>query len=98
MEFEWDPDKALRNIRKHGVPFREAAMVFNDTFAITFYDDAHSDHEQRFVTLGISDIGRVLVICHTVNGESVRIISARKATRHERKLYEKESEEIKRGR
>ena len=98
MEFEWDPDKALRNIRKHGVPFREAAMVFNDKFAITVYDDTHSDQEQRFVTLGMSDIGRVLVICHTVIGENVRLISARKATRHERKLYEKESKEIRRGR
>ncbi len=66
-------------------------MVFNDRVAITFYDDAHSQHEQRFLTLGMSDLGRVLVISHTMVDEKVRIISARKATRRERKLYEKEN-------
>ena len=98
LEFEWDPEKARRNIHKHGVPFREAAMVFNDTFAITYYDDAHSDHEQRFATLGISDVGRVLVVCHTLIGENVRLISARKATQRERTLYKKESKKIRLGR
>jgi len=91
LEFEWDAEKALRNVRKHGISFREAAMVFNDGFAITYYDDAHSDHEERLLTLGISDLGRVLVISHTMIGENIRLISARKATRHERNLYEKES-------
>jgi uncharacterized protein len=91
LEFEWDAEKALRNIRKHAISFREAAMVFNDKFAITYYDDAHSDHEERFVTLGISDLGRVLVVSHTLVGENIRLISARKATRLERNLYEKES-------
>ena len=94
FEFEWDSEKASSNIRKHGVSFREAVMVFNDTFAVTYYDDAHSDHEQRFVTLGISDMGRVLVVCHTLIGESIRLISARKATRLERNFYEKESKKI----
>jgi len=98
LEFEWDPEKALRNVRKHGVSFREAAMVFKDTLAITYYDDAHSDHEQRFATLGISDRGRVLVVCHTLIDENIRLISARKATRHERNIYEKESKKIRRGR
>ena len=96
LEFEWDSKKALSNIRKHGVTFREAVMVFNDTLAITYYDDAHSDHEQRFVTLGISDMGRVLVVCHTLIGENIRLISARKATRLERNFYEKESKKTRR--
>jgi len=68
-------------------------MVFNDTFAITFYDDAHSRHEQRFLSLGMSDLGRVLVVAHTLVDEKVRLISARKATKRERELYEKENRE-----
>ena len=66
-------------------------MVFNDMFAITFYDDAHSRHEQRFLSLGMSDLGRVLVVSHTLVGEKIRLISARKATKRERELYEKEN-------
>jgi uncharacterized DUF497 family protein len=94
LEFEWNRKKALRNIRKHGVSFREAAMVFSDTLAITYYDDAHSEDEERLLTLGISDLGRVLVVSHILVGENIRLISARKATRHERNLYEKESRKI----
>jgi uncharacterized protein len=90
LEFEWDSNKALLNIRKHGITFREAAMVFNDILAITYYDDAHSYQEQRLVTIGISDLGRVLVVSHTSVGENIRLISARKATPRERKIYEKE--------
>jgi len=92
LEFEWDPEKALRNKSKHRVSFREAAMVFKDTFAITYNDDAHSNLEQRFVTMGTSDLGRVLVVCHTLAGDNIRLISARKATPHERKIYEKENQ------
>jgi len=66
-------------------------MVFNDVLAITYYDNVHSYHEQRFATIGMSDQGRVLVISHTVVGENIRLISARKATPRERKIYEKES-------
>jgi uncharacterized DUF497 family protein len=91
LEFQWDSEKALRNLRKHRISFREAAMVFGDIRAITFYDEMHSDRERRFLTMGMSDKGRVLVVSHTVAGEQVRIISARKATRYERNLYEKES-------
>ena len=91
LEFEWDAEKARRNLRKHKVSFREGMMVFNDIFAITFYDDAHSRHEQRFVTLGMSDLERVLVVSHTLIGEKIRLISARKGTRRERELYEKEN-------
>jgi uncharacterized protein len=90
LEFEWDSNKALRNIHKHEVSFREATMVFNDGRAITFYDDAHSYQEQRFATIGMSDQGRVLVVSHTVIGENIRLISARKATPRERKIYEKQ--------
>ena len=93
LEFEWDAEKAQRNLRKHNVSFREGMMVFNDTFAITFYDDAHSRHEQRFLSLGMSDLGRVLVVAHTLVDEKVRLISARKATKRERELYEKENRE-----
>jgi len=91
LEFEWDTEKARRNLRKHNVSFREGMMVFNDIFAITFDDDAHSRHERRFLTLGISDLERVLVVSHTLVGEKVRLISARKATKRERELYEKEN-------
>ena len=97
IKFEWDSEKALLNIRKHSVSFREAVMVFNDALAITYYDDAHSQHEPRFVTLGISDKGRVLVVCHTWIGENIRLISARKATRHETNFYEKENTKTRRG-
>jgi hypothetical protein len=91
LEFEWDTEKARRNLRKHNVSFREGMMVFNDIFAITFVDDAHSRQERRFLTLGISDLEQVLVVSHTLVGEKVRLISARKATKRERELYEKEN-------
>lgn len=89
MEFAWDPDKALRNIAKHGVSMHEAATVFGDPLAITFYDPDHSEDEDRFLTFGRSNQGQLLVVSHTDRGEVTRIISARRATRKERKLYEK---------
>ncbi len=91
LEFEWDPQKAARNLRKHHVSFREAAMVFGDVLTFTYDDSRHSQGEQRYVTIGMSDQGRVLVVAHTKRGELVRIISARKATRREIKAYEEES-------
>lgn len=90
LEFEWDPEKAARNLRKHRVSFREAAMVFGDVLASTYDDSLHSQGEQRYVTIGLSDQGRVLVVAHTTRRELVRIISARKATRREIEAYEKE--------
>ena len=66
---KWDSEKALRNLRKHHVSFREAAMVFNDILAITYNDEAHSDHEKRFLTMGMSDQGRLLEVSHTLSGE-----------------------------
>jgi uncharacterized DUF497 family protein len=88
MEFEWDPDKAARNLAKHGVAFAEAATVFGDPMAITFYDPDHSDDEDRYLTFGWSTERRLLVISHTDRGKRNRIISARVATRRERKIYE----------
>jgi len=88
MEFEWDFEKASRNLRKHGVSFAEAATVFDDPLAYTFFDPDHSDREDRFVTFGHSSDGRFLTVSHTDRDEHVRIISARKATRRERKIYE----------
>jgi hypothetical protein len=88
MEFEWDPDKAAKNLAKHGVSFHEAATVFGDALAITYFDPDHSDDEDRFLTFGHSNQGHVLVVSHTDRGDGTRIISARKATRKERKQYE----------
>ncbi len=88
MEFEWDPDKATRNFAKHGVEFAEVATVFGDPLAITFDDPDHSDDEDRFLTFGHSIADRLLVVSHTDRGEATRIISARLATRRERKIYE----------
>jgi len=88
MEFEWDPDKAKRNLAKHGVELAEAATVFGDPLALTFFDPDHSDDEDRFLTFGHSVEGRLLVVSHTDRGETTRIISARVAKRRERRIYE----------
>lgn len=88
MEFEWDPEKAIRNLAKHGVSFQEAATVFGDPLAMTYADPDHSDDEDRFLTFGYSSAGRVLVVSHTDRDDRTRIISARAATRKERKQYE----------
>lgn len=88
MQFEWDPKKARANLRKHGVSFDEAATVFLDDLSLTGDDPDHSVSEERFVTFGVSSAGRLLVVAHTERGERTRIISARPATRSERKLYE----------
>jgi uncharacterized DUF497 family protein len=86
MEFEWDEDKA--NERKHGVDFTEAMTVFADPLSLTGYDPDHSDNEDRYLTMGYSDEGRLLIVSHTDRGEAIRIISAREASRAERKDYE----------
>ena len=88
MEFEWDPEKADLNLTKHGVSFHEAATVFGDPLAMTYYDPDHSEEEDRFLTYGHSSEGRLLVVSHTDRGEKTRIISARPATRREKKQYE----------
>jgi uncharacterized protein len=91
MKFEWDEDKAKVNLKKHKVDFDEAATVLGDFLASTFPDPAHSVDEDRFITIGTSDRGRVLVVSHTDREDRTRIISARKATPSERKAYEEES-------
>lgn len=88
MRFEWDPKKAARNRRKHGVSFEEALTVFYDALAVTFEDARYSAAETRLVTVGYSARGRLLVLCHTERGRALRIISARPATAHERKKHE----------
>jgi hypothetical protein len=88
--FEWDDDKALANIQKHGVTFEEAATVFGDAFSITQDDVFHSDFEERFITIGLSLISRVLLVVHAERDEKIRIISARKATPSERIAYDEQ--------
>jgi uncharacterized protein len=91
MEFEWNPDKADLNLRKHTVSFQEAATVFNDSLSITFPDPQHSIGENRYVIIGLSGYGQLLVVSHTDRRDRIRIISARKATRQERRFYEEGS-------
>jgi uncharacterized protein len=88
MEFEFDPTKAARNLKKHKVSFEEAASVFGDSMAYTFADPDHSGSEDRWLMFGMSQVGRLLVVIYTYRGRKYRIISARLATRHERKIYE----------
>ncbi len=88
LDFEWDEQKARQNRRKHGVSFEEAVTVFADAFSLTIEDPLHSDYEQRFVTIGQSVEGQMLVVVHTDRTGEVRIISARMATPRERKFYE----------
>lgn len=87
MRFEWNPQKATANLRKHGVSFDEAATVFDDPLFITVVDDEHSLDEERYITIGLSSQARLLVIAHTERGGTVRIISARKATSREERFY-----------
>lgn len=88
MKFEWHWGKAVANLRKHGVSFDEAATVFADQLSHAYADPDHSEDETRFLIIGISGAGRVLVVSHTDRGEQTRIISAREATRKERNFYE----------
>ncbi len=92
MEFQWDPRKDRSNRRKHAVSFREAATVFEDPLSATFPDPDHSLQEERFLTIGMSRVGRILVIAHTEYEEEIRIISARPATPTERNFYEEGTE------
>jgi hypothetical protein len=89
IKFEWDPRKDSANLRKHGVSFEEAQSVFYDENAVQFYDEHHSEQEDRFIMLGLSIRSRILVVCHCERetGNVIRIISARKATKNESKYY-----------
>ena len=91
MEFEWDPKKAAKNSRRHRVSFNEAATVFGDSLGTTVPDPDHSLVEDRYITIGMSDRGRLVMVAHTERGERIRIISARELTRAERKAYEEET-------
>lgn len=88
MDFEWNPQKADINLRKHGITFEEASTVFGDVLSFTFPDRDHSINEERFLVLGVSSKNRVLVISHVYRAGTIRIISARKATKKERNYYE----------
>lgn len=90
---EWDPRKATQNLKKHKVSFEEATTVFHDTLSFTIEDPLHSESEERFVIIGESIRRRILVVVHTDRGDRIRIISARLATAHERKLYEEGSKD-----
>ena len=90
LNFEWVDRKARINRIKHGVAFEEAATVFSDSLSLTIHDPTHSYGEERFVTIGESTKRRLIVIIHT-NRDGIRIISARKATNRERKIYEKKN-------
>jgi uncharacterized protein len=88
IQFEWDDVKAKSNVLKHGVSFEEAVSIFLDARALTFFDTDHSDDEDRSRTFGISSANRLLVVVHTDRGSQIRIIGARKATKHEKSIYE----------
>ena len=88
MRFEWDENKAAANLARHGVSFEEAATVFGDPLSDTFNDPDHSTEERRFVIIGMSEKGKMLIVAHTDDGEVVRLISAREPTRGEREFYE----------
>jgi len=88
--FEWDPPKVAANLRKRQVSFDEAKSVFYDEFAVQFFDDEHSSEEDRFLMLGMSSGAKLLIVCHCEReqGEVIRIISARKATKRESAFYQ----------
>lgn len=90
MEFEADPVKAAQNFKKHKVSFEEAASVFGDSMAYTFADPDHSVGEARWLTFGMSGKGRVLAVIYTERRGKVRLVTARVATKHERKIYEED--------
>jgi uncharacterized DUF497 family protein len=88
MQFEWDKNKASLNLSKHGVSFEEAETVFEDPLYVDFYDPDHSDEEERYLIVGESHQGRLLIVSYTERGNVIRLISARETTRTERAIYE----------
>src|SRR5512139_3828709 len=86
--FEWDPAKAEKNISKHDIDFDEASSIFDDPLFITFLDEEHSIDEERYITIGLSNKGRILLVAHAERDNRIRIISARKATKNEEKFYQ----------
>ena len=92
IKFDWDASKAALNLKKHGVSFEEAQSAFYDDFAMQFFDEDHSENENRFLLLGMSSGANLLLICHCerANGGVIRLISARKATKRESTFYGKD--------
>jgi uncharacterized DUF497 family protein len=88
MEFEWNNEKAASNLAKHGVSFEEAKTVFDDPLYVDFYDPDHSEDEERYLIVGQSNRGRLLMVSYTERRNSIRLISAREVTRTEREAYE----------
>lgn len=86
--FEWDTEKAEKNIRKHDVSFDEAASVFDEPLFITLLDGEHSSDDERYITIGLSNMNRLLLVTHTERNDRIRVISARKATKNEEKFYQ----------
>jgi uncharacterized DUF497 family protein len=89
LAFEWDSRKARSNLAKHGVGFQEVSTIFGDPLSLTIPDPEHSLSEKRYITVGRAFSGKLLVVVHTERGDNIRIISARRASRRERKFYEK---------
>ena len=87
LTFEWDEEKAQRNESQHGVTFEEAKTVFNDPFTLTISDPVHSDEEDRWLDIGLSAKGRLLVVWHTERGDNIRITGCRRATKTEMRTY-----------
>jgi uncharacterized protein len=90
MKFEWDDNKAVSNLSKHGVSFDEAKTVFDDPLYVDFYDPDHSDDEERYLIVGESNRGRLLIVSYTERKDSIRVISAREVTKSEREAYEED--------
>jgi len=90
LRFEWHDKKAIANRKKHGIAFEEASTVFGDSFSITIYDSVHSVAEERFITIGMSDRNRLIVVVHTDRYNTIRIISARKAVKNEIEQYKQD--------
>ena len=88
MQFEWNKNKAVSNLSKHGVSFEEAKTVFEDPLYVDFYDPDHSEDEERYLIVGESNRGRLLIVSYTEREDSIRLISARELTRTEQKAYE----------
>lgn len=88
MTFDWDEAKAAANLAKHGVGFDEAATVFDDPLYVDFYDPEHSIEERRYLMIGTSRQGRLLIVSYTERSDGIRVISARELTSSERKIYE----------
>jgi len=91
LVFEWDDEKAAVNVEKHGVTFEEASTAFGDLLSLTVDDPLHSENEDRYVLLGMSQAGRLLVVVHVDRDERIRLISARRANKHERRTYDRQA-------